>query len=88
MKTLELFQTTARGFNGFINAPIAKIIDYNPNGLCLWVQDECYMEVDCPDRYHMVARYETDKEIRTKCFPYDYKSFEAACEWFDKQRGI
>lgn len=88
MRAIDLFQKHARGFNGFVDAPIEKIIAHNPNGMCLWVQDDCYMELDCPDSENMNARWECGKMKRNKLFPYTYDGFKAACKWFDEQRYV
>ena len=57
--------------------------------MCLWVQTpDYYMEVDCPDRYNMNARFEAKGKILVnKLFPYSFTGFMDACDWFDEQRA-
>ena len=91
MTTSELFKTQGRGFfepKTILN--IDRIIANNPNGTCLWVQTpDYYMEVDCPDRYNMNARFEVEgKMLVNKLFPYSFTGFMDACNWFDEQRAI
>ncbi len=90
MTTYELFKTQGRGFfepKTILN--IDRIIANNPNGTCLWVQTpDYYMEVDCPDRYNMNARFEVEGEMLVnKLFPYSFTGFMDACNWFDEQRA-
>ena len=88
MKTYDVFQSRGRGFTCLVNGRIAEIIANNPNGMCLWAEwGGCYMEVDCPDRNRMNARFEVEGEIINKMFPYSFKGFEEACVWFDEQRS-
>ena len=47
-----------------------------------------YMEVDCPDKDNMNARFESDGKIINKLFPYSFTGFMGACDWFDAQRAI
>lgn len=91
MTTYELFKTQGRGFfepKTILN--IDRIIANNPNGTCLWVQTpDYYMEVDCPDRYNMNARFDVKgKMLVNKLFPYSFAGFMDACDWFDEQRAI
>lgn len=90
MTTYELFKTQGRGFfepKTILN--IDRIIANNPNGMCLWVKTpDYYMEVDCPDRYNMNARFEVEgKMLVNKLFPYSFTGFMDACGWFDEQRA-
>lgn len=89
MTTYELFKTQGRGF--FEPATILnikRVISCNPNGTCLWVKTpDYYMEVDCPDKDNMNARFEADGKISNKLFPYDFTGFMDACDWFDEQRA-
>jgi len=89
MNTYKLFMKQGRGFFEPINEiDIRQIISCNPDGTCLWVQmPDYYMEVDCPDRYNMNARFEADGKIINKLFPYSYTGFIDACDWFDEQRA-
>lgn len=89
MNTYELFKTQGRGFFKSVTLlNIKSIIDYNPDGTCLWVKTaDYYMEVDCPDKDNMNARFEADGKIINKLFPYSYEGFIDACNWFDEQRA-
>ena len=89
MTTYELFKTQGRGFFESVNGiDIRQIISFNPNGTCLWVETpDYYMEVDCPDKDNMNARFESDGKIINKSFPYSFTGFMDACDWFDEQRA-
>lgn len=88
MKAFDIFQSRGCGFYCKVNGHIAEIITNNPNGMCLWAEwGGCYMEVDCPDRDNMNARFEAEGGINNKVFPYSLKGFEDACSWFDEQRS-
>ena len=65
---------------------IRQIISLNPNGTCLWVKTPYYyMEVDCPDKDNMNARFEADGKIINKSFHYSFTGFLDACDWFDEK---
>lgn len=90
MTTYELFKTQGRGFFEPVNEiDINLIISYNPDGTCLWVETpDYYMEVDCPDKDNMNARFEVKGKILVnKLFPYSFTGFMDACDWFDEQRA-
>ena len=90
MTTYELFKTQGRGFFEPVNViDINLIISYNPDGTCLWVETpDYYMEVDCPDKDNMNARFEVKGKILVnKLFPYSFTGFLDACGWFDEQRA-
>ena len=90
MTTYELFKTQGRGFFEPVNGiDIRQIISFNPNGTCLWVETpDYYMEVDCPDKGNMNARFEVKgKILANKLFPYSFTGFMDACDWFDEQRA-
>lgn len=90
MTTYELFKTQGRGFFEPVNEiDINLIISYNPDGTCLWVETpDYYMEVDCPDKDNMNARFKVKGKILVnKLFPYSFTGFMDACDWFDKQRA-
>lgn len=90
MTSYELFKTQGRGFFESVNEiDIRQIIIHNPDGMCLWVQmPDYYMEVDCPDKDNMNARFEADDKIINESFPYSFTGFMDACDWFDEQRAI
>lgn len=91
MTTYELFKTQGRGFFEPVTIlNIKRIISCNPDGTCLWVKTpDYYMEVDCPDKDNMNARFEVEGKILVnKLFPYSFTGFLDACDWFDEQRAI
>ena len=89
MTSYELFKTQGRGFFEPVTIlNIKRIISCNPDGMCLWVQTpDYYMEVDCPDKDNMNARFEADGKIINKLLPYSFTGFMDACDWFDEQRA-
>lgn len=89
MNTYELFMKQGRGFFEPVNEmDIRQIIAHNPDGTCLWVKtSDYYMEVDCPGKDNMNARFEADGKIINKLFPYSHTGFIDACDWFDEQRA-
>ena len=86
MKTYCLFHHKGVGFNGRVRVPIKDIISHMKDGMCLWVDGDFYMEVDCPDSKRMNARFENGSDRINKEFSYSYDGFIQACAWFDKLR--
>ena len=89
MNTYELFAKQGKGFFEPVNGiDVRRIIAYNPNGICLWVKTpDYYIEVDCPDKDNMNAKFKADGKIISKSFPYSFTGFMDACDWFDEQRA-